>query len=154
MDGLESHEKKEAPGAISKRKRDQEYKNWVVAAPQLYDVCMQKHLRWPSLTVGGCEYTDAGMKGWNIPTLGTRVGGEENSLLVVAVDLPDVETEIDTRAGELGKDYLSAIALTLPHPGEVNGARHCPQQPSLVATRPASKVAYVFDIARSNCEGP
>ena len=46
----ESHEKKGA-AQLAKEKRDQEYKNWVVAAPQLYDVCMQKHLRWPSLTV-------------------------------------------------------------------------------------------------------
>ena len=152
----ESHEKKGA-AQLAKEKRDQEYKNWVVAAPQLYDVCMQKHLRWPSLTVEWLPgYTDAGREGWNRHQLllGTHTDGEENSLLVVAVDLPDVETEIDTRAGEFGKD-TSAIALTLPHPGgEVNRARHCPQQPSLVATRPASKVAYVFDIAKAAEEGP
>ena len=50
-------------------------------------------------------YTDAGREGWNRHQLllGTHTDGER-VLLVVAVDLPDVETEIDTRAGEFGKD--------------------------------------------------
>jgi len=153
----ESHATKGA-AQLAKEKRDAEYKNWVVAAPQLYDVCMQKHLRWPSLTVEWLPgFTDSGREGWNRHSLllGTHTAeGEDNSLLVIAVDLPDVETEIDTRAGEFGKD-TSAIALTLPHPGgEVNRAQYCPQQPSLVATRPASKVAYVFDIAKAAEEGP
>ena len=100
---------------------------------------MQKHLRWPSLTVEWLPgYTDAGREGWNRHQLllGTHTDGEENSLLVVAVDLPDVETEIDTRAGEFGKD-TSAIALTLPHPGGRSESREALSATTIISRHAA-----------------
>ncbi|KAH8057911.1 hypothetical protein JL722_6453 [Aureococcus anophagefferens] len=40
-------------GLELKQRIEDEYKNWMVAAPQIYDVCMAKRLKWPSLTCDG-----------------------------------------------------------------------------------------------------
>ncbi|KAK7238955.1 histone-binding protein [Aureococcus anophagefferens] len=142
-------------GLELKQRIEDEYKNWMVAAPQIYDVCMAKRLKWPSLT---CEwlpgFLESPVEGWNRHQLllGTHTDGDErNELLIARVDLPDVDTEIDT-SKDFGRDTCEVV-LRLAHPGgEVNRARHCPQRPTLIATRPAAAACCVFDTEKAAAE--
>ncbi|KAH8048904.1 hypothetical protein JL720_15756 [Aureococcus anophagefferens] len=142
-------------GLELKQRIEDEYKNWMVAAPQIYDVCMAKRLKWPSLT---CEwlpgFLESPVEGWNRHQLllGTHTDGDEgNELLIACVDLPDVDTEIDT-SKDFGRDTCEVV-LRLAHPGgEVNRARHCPQRPTLIATRPAAAACCVFDTEKAAAE--
>ena len=139
-------------GLAAKQRIEAEYKNWMVAAPQIYDVCMAKNLKWPSLTVEWLPGIMASSReGWNRHSLlvGTHTDGSAgNELLLASVQLPDAETEVDTTKG-FGTDTIDVV-LRLAHPeGEVNRARHCPSRPTLIATRPASAQCFVFDTERA-----
>ena len=138
-------------GLELKQRIEDEYKNWMVAAPQIYDVCMAKRLKWPSLT---CEwlpgFLESPVEGWNRHQLllGTHTDGDEgNELLIACVDLPDVDTEIDT-SKDFGRDTCEVV-LRLAHPGgEVNRARAMPQNPSVLATKTGSAAVRLVDYTK------
>ena len=63
------------------------------------------------------------------------------------MDLPDVETEIDT-SKDFGRDTCEVV-LRLAHPGgEVNRARYMPQNPFVIATKSPSADVLVFDVSK------
>eukprot|EP00629_Pelagomonadales_sp_RCC1024_P004645 CAMPEP_0119294286 /NCGR_PEP_ID=MMETSP1329-20130426/47661_1 /TAXON_ID=114041 /ORGANISM="Genus nov. species nov., Strain RCC1024" /LENGTH=95 /DNA_ID=CAMNT_0007295171 /DNA_START=106 /DNA_END=389 /DNA_ORIENTATION=- len=69
---------KEGAGLIARKRLEEEYRNWTVAAPQLYDVCMAHTLKWPSLTVEWLPgLADCGREGWHRHSLlcGTHTAG-------------------------------------------------------------------------------
>jgi len=81
----------------------------------------------------------------------------QNYLLVVDCNLPNEDTEIDVRkyddemgttsGGYGGNDEVKIeITQRICHDGEVNRARHCPQQPNLVATKTVTSEVYLFDL--------
>ena len=79
---------KEGAAVQKKREIEEAHKNWVVAAPQIYDVCMQKHMRWPALTCDWLPgYAECGRPGWNRHRLlvGTHTSGDEPNELLVLV---------------------------------------------------------------------
>ena len=107
--------------AAREGKRDQEYKNRVVAA-QPKDVCMQTS-KVARLTVGGAWIYRRRARRLEPPPAVVRYpyGWGRNSLLVVAVDLPDVETH----RHEGGDSVRILRHRYLPHPA-AHRARHCP----------------------------
>jgi len=126
-------------------------------ASLMYDACFSRKLEWPSLTVEwlpGTTRTEPLTEGWKRHQLviGTHTDRtKENELLLVAVDLPSAETEIDARGEDFGLDTSVADAtLSMAHPGgESNRVRHCPQEPTLLASKCANGLVYVFDIEKA-----
>ena len=92
MEGAAPPAPKVGAGVAARAKIEEEYKNWVVSAPMLYDVCMQKHLKWPSLTVEWLPgFVPAETEGWfrHSLVLGTHTDGSAaNEVLLATVDLP------------------------------------------------------------------
>ncbi|KAJ8608501.1 hypothetical protein CTAYLR_005753 [Chrysophaeum taylorii] len=136
--------------ATGEEKIEEEYKVWARNAPFLYDSASTKALEWPSLTVdwlpgSSSEGVETGWRRHQL-ILGTHTSdGSPNRVMLVTVDLPAVETQIDTREN-FGED-TSAVVLAMDHPGgEVNRARHMPQRPTVFATKCADGGVYVYDI--------
>lgn len=90
--------------------------------------------------------------------MGTHTSeGEMNYLQIAVVKLPTEDTEIDARKydeerGELGGYGGSAAKIEtkikINHPGEVNKARYCPQNPFLIATKTPEADVLVFDYSK------
>ena len=130
-------------------------------APFLYDVVLTHLLDWPSLTcqwlpdkraVADGDYNEHKL------ILGTLTSDSApNSLCIATVRLPSEDTEIDARKydearGELG-GYGGAgakieVSVRITHEGEVNRARHCPQNPFLIATKTPGGDVLVFDYSK------
>jgi histone-binding protein RBBP4 len=136
----------------------EEYKIWKKNTPFLYDLVLTHALEWPSLTCeflptvqnndGDCYKTHKLLFGTHTST------GNDNFLLVANVNLPKDETSLSTDAInsiEMGQGYDKVdakitIEKYINHPGEVNLARHMPQDPNIVATKAISADILVFDL--------
>ncbi|KAH8065391.1 hypothetical protein JL720_12808 [Aureococcus anophagefferens] len=125
-------------GLELKQRIEDEYKNWMVAAPQIYDVCMAKRLKWPSLT---CEwlpgFLESPVEGWNRHQLllGTHTDGDERNELLIASWTSRTPTEIDT-----SKDFGATPARSCcasPTPGR--GQPRAPLPPAADAHRDAAR---------------
>ena len=146
---------------LEDRRISEEYKIWKKNAPFLYDVVLTHLLEWPSLTcqwlpdkraVADGDYNEHKL------ILGTLTSDSApNSLCIATVRLPSEDTEIDARKydearGELG-GYGGAgakieVSVRITHEGEVNRARHCPQNPFLIATKTPGGDVLVFDYSK------
>merc|ERR1712106_844415 len=76
------------------------------------------------------------------------------NLMIAEVRLPLEDTEIDARkyddergeaGGFAGVSAKIEITQKINHEGEVNRARHMPQNPYLIATKSSASEVYVFD---------
>jgi len=139
---------------------NEEYKIWKKNAPFLYDLVMTHALEWPSLTVQWLPGARA-VQGREVTEhkliLGTHTSGESNFLMLANVHLPLPEAEIDARKydderGEVGGfgglHGKVEIYVKIPHDGEVNRARHMPQDPMIIATKSPSADVLVFDVTK------
>ncbi|KDD73513.1 hypothetical protein H632_c2101p0 [Helicosporidium sp. ATCC 50920] len=107
--------------------------------------------------MGKEEHAQAGYSKQQL-VLGTHTSeGEQNYLMRADVQLPLEESEADARAydqerGEVGGVGAAAgrihIIQQINHDGEVNRARHCPQNHFLIATKTVSAEVYVFDFSK------
>lgn len=139
----------------------EEYSTWKANSPFLYDTLITHVLSWPSLTVEWLplkELPENSDYSIQRVVLGTHTNREEEDHLIVAgVKLPvadvDMAGEALAASRQAGTALLSKTpvkvepVVVLNHQGEVNKARHMPQQPNIIATRPPSGEIYVFDIA-------
>ena len=90
--------------------------------------------------------------------LGTHAAeGEKNSLLIATVRLPGEDTEIDARKYDEARNELGGyggsqakieIDVRINHEGEVNRARHCPQNSFWIATKTPTGEVHVFDYSK------
>eukprot|EP00937_MAST-01D_sp_MAST-1D-sp2_P000179 g179.t1 len=140
---------------------NEEYKIWKKNTPFLYDLVLTHALEWPSLTV---QWMPSVSRGAGVAhdthqlILGTHTSdSEQNYLMIADVKLPKEDTEFaahkyDDAKGELGGfGGVSAkvdIKVKIPHDGEVNRARHMPQEPLVIATKTVSSDVLVFDITK------
>jgi len=137
----------------------EEYKVWKKNTPFLYDLVLTHALEWPTLTVDWLpDKTDGERFSKQRMLAGTHTSdSEQNYLLVVECNLPNEDTEIDVRkyddetgttsGGYGGNDEVKIeITQRICHDGEVNRARHMPQQPNIVATKTVSANVCVFDL--------
>ena len=142
---------------------NEEYKIWKKNSPFLYDLVMTHALEWPSLTVQwlpdlvkpeGKDYSVQRM------ILGTHTSDNEpNHLMIAEVRMPLEETTVDVRkynssssserknqaGGFGGVSGRIEIIQRINHKGEVNRARHMPQNPDIIATKSPSRHVLVFD---------
>ncbi|KAL6779612.1 NURF55 [Auxenochlorella protothecoides x Auxenochlorella symbiontica] len=151
----------EYPDEVEERLVNEEYKVWKKNTPFLYDLVITHALEWPSLTVQWLpmkeENTEQGVSKQQL-ILGTHTSeGEQNYLMRAEVSLPLEETETDNRGydderGEVGGFGGTTgrinIVQQINHDGEVNRARHCPQNHFLIATKTVSADVYVFDYSK------
>ena len=116
-------------------------------------------LEWPSLTTQWLPVVKDTGKDYNEHSLllGTHTTDEQNYLMVASVTLPKEDTEIDARAYNDEKEEIGGfgavgnkveIRMKIKHEGEVHRARHCPQNPFVVATRGPSADVFVFDMSK------
>ena len=140
---------------------EEEYSNWKANAPFLYDTVITHVLSWPSLTVEWLplkelpENSDFSIQR---VVFGTHTNRDEQDQLIVAgvkLPLPEQDMAGDALAAETQAGFLRLSAtpvkvepvIMLDHEGEVNKARHMPQQPNIIATRGPVGDAFVYDIA-------
>mmetsp|Transcript_30420 Transcript_30420/g.72175 ORF Transcript_30420/g.72175 Transcript_30420/m.72175 type:complete len:425 (+) Transcript_30420:58-1332(+) len=137
---------------------NEEYKIWKKNTPFLYDLVLTHALEWPSLTLQWLpDNRKPPNKDYSVHklTLGTHTNeGDQNYLMIAEVRLPLEDTEIDARkyddergeaGGFAGVSAKIEITQKINHEGEVNRARHMPQNPYLIATKSSASEVYVFD---------
>lgn len=150
-----------------------EFRTWKKNALFLYDELATHGLTWPSLTVQwfpdrqvsspsaslSSSGDSAGASGSATATqrllLGTHTSGQRDDYILLAqvklpAQLPGPDPGgYDEDRGEIGsyaaRPPALSIAQMIPHPGEVNRARYCPQNPDLIATRTRVGSTLLFD---------
>ncbi|KAI3438030.1 hypothetical protein D9Q98_000473 [Chlorella vulgaris] len=151
----------EYPDEVEERLVNEEYKVWKKNTPFLYDLVITHALEWPSLTVQWLPLKEDNVEqGYSKQQLilGTHTSeNEQNYLMRAEVQLPLEESETDGRGyneegGEVGGFGTSNgrinIVQQINHEGEVNRARHCPQNHFLIATKTVCAEVYVFDYSK------
>jgi len=139
---------------------NEEYKLWKKNSPFLYDLVLSSALEWPSLTVewlpdkkcvkdNDIDYSIQRL------VLSTNTNDtEQNYLTIGQVKLPTVDPKklaekykhsCDVYGGFGGAAGKIEIVQKIPHNGEANRARHCPQNPNLIATKTKHATINIFD---------
>jgi len=139
---------------------NEEYKLWKKNSPFLYDLVLSSALEWPSLTVEWLPDKKS-VRDHDIDyaihrlVLSTNTNDtEQNHLLIGQVKLPTVEPKklaekykhsCDVYGGFGGAAGKIEIVQKIPHNGEANRARHCPQNPNVIATKTKHATVNIFD---------
>ncbi|KAK9861398.1 hypothetical protein WJX84_009613 [Apatococcus fuscideae] len=158
-------EEDEYPDEVEERLVNEEYKIWKKNTPFLYDLVITHALEWPSLTV---QWLPEKIEQENCArqklVLGTHTSdGEQNYLMLAEVALPLEDTETDARQydderGEVGGFGAAPgklqVVQQINHEGEVNRARHMPQNHFLIATKTVNSEVYVFDYTQHPSKPP
>ena len=167
-DAMTRPEDEDGPDEVEERLINEEYKIWKKNTPFLYDLVMTHALEWPSLTVQwlperftppGRDYTRQKM------ILGTHTsGGEQNYLMIAEVKLPNEDTVVDASAygatGEYGGHGAEGgvgkvqVTQSLLMDGEVNRARHMPQNPFVIAAKSTTADVLLFDYSKHDSVPP
>jgi len=126
---------------------EEEYNIWKQNTPFLYHTMLSHSLPSPSITVQWMPPTSAK------PTIlyGTNASNYDTNFLYLAeVDLPDI-TKNNKLDGAIQPETSSALKLTniitIPHNGEINKARCCPQNASIIASKTISGEINLYDTA-------
>lgn len=146
--------------AFEERAINEEYKIWKKNTPFLYDIVMTHALEWPSLTVQWLpDITKPEGKDYTVhrAILGTHTTDEQNHLIIASIQLPNDQqhlesSSLDTERGEFG-GFGSVVGkidieIKINHEGEVNRARHMPQNPCVIATKTPSCDVLIFDYTK------
>lgn len=134
------------------------FRTWKKNSPFLYDLLATHGLNWPSLTLQffpDQHFSPDGTAVTQRLLLGTHTNGQRDDFVLLAqlklpsrLPVPD-PSAYDEDRGEIGSYSARPPVLTtlqmIPHPGEVNRARYCPQNPDLIATRTPLGSTLVFD---------
>ncbi|KAI0129392.1 histone acetyltransferase type B subunit 2 [Hypoxylon sp. NC0597] len=143
---------------------NEEYKTWKKNSPFLYDMILSTALTWPTLTVQWFpdvkEPEDKKCRIHRV-LIGTHTSeGKPNHVQIAEVEIPKSvrpnANDYDDERGEIGGYGKSPaagdsaamkwhIVQQIDHPGEVNKARYCPQNPDLIATLAVDGRILVFD---------
>lgn len=140
---------------------NEEYKIWKKNTPFLYDLVMTHALEWPSLTVEWLPGSTPAMDSQHYTdqqiVLGTHTSdGEQNYLMLATVRLPHIDQEIDARKYDDENDEVGGfsgagkieVKVKINHDGEVNRARHCPQDKFMIATKTVKADIHLFDTSK------
>ncbi|EPX73026.1 CAF assembly factor complex subunit C [Schizosaccharomyces octosporus yFS286] len=140
---------------------DEKHFHWKKNSRFLYNLLVTRTLLWPSLSI---EWLSVVEKSNEKPIdkyrllLGTHAAeGFPNYLQLADIDLPNAEqTSLDPvkhyneDLGELGgyspqHPCRFQLIQRIMHNGDINRARHMPQNPNIIATFSSSGEVYVFD---------
>ena len=150
---------------------EDEYKNWKINAPYLYDVLITWGLDWPSLCINWIpkvEYFKNSSNYIQNLVLGTHTSGQEADYLMVGkVLLPISKVVLEKNPpNNLEKedlDYLNSlkneemienyskydkkfeIEIKIRHEGEVNKAKASPHESNLIATQTNKGEIHIFN---------
>ncbi|KAI1336189.1 WD40 repeat-like protein [Xylariaceae sp. FL0016] len=150
---------------------NEEYKTWKKNSPFLYDMILSTALTWPTLTVQWLpDVKEPEGKNCRIHRLliGTHTSDDKPNYLQFAdVEIPKTAhpnardyDEDRAEIGGYGKSSASSentavkwnIVQKIDHPGEVNKARYCPQNPDLIATLAIDGSILIFDRTKHSFE--
>ncbi|KAI3323314.1 WD domain-containing protein [Xylariaceae sp. AK1471] len=150
---------------------NEEYKTWKKNSPFLYDMILSTALTWPTLTVQWFpDVKEPEGKNCRIHRvlIGTHTSdGKPNHVQIAEVEIPKSirpsARDYDEDRGEIGgygKASASAdtavmkwnVVQRIDHPGEVNKARYCPQNPDLIATLAVDGSILIFDRTKHSSE--
>ncbi|KAI1404506.1 WD40 repeat-like protein [Hypoxylon fuscum] len=148
---------------------NEEYKTWKKNSPFLYDMILSTALTWPTLTVQWFpDVKEPAGKNCRIHRVlvGTHTSeGKPNHVQIAEVEIPKSlrpnAHDYDDERGEIGGYGKSAgeaatmrwsIVQKIDHPGEVNKARYCPQNPDLIATLAVDGKILIFDRTKHSFE--
>lgn len=144
----------------AQRQINEEYKTWKKNSPFLYDMILTTALTWPTLTIQWFpDVQEPEGKDYRVhrALLGTHTADDNaNYLQIAQVIIPKASSpnprDYDEQSGEIGgygkTDTTSMkwdITQRIDHPGEVNKARWCPQNPDLIATLAVDHRILIFD---------
>eukprot|EP00792_Barthelona_sp_PAP020_P005177 TRINITY_DN2539_c0_g1_i2.p1 TRINITY_DN2539_c0_g1~~TRINITY_DN2539_c0_g1_i2.p1 ORF type:complete len:405 (+),score=107.16 TRINITY_DN2539_c0_g1_i2:63-1277(+) len=138
-----------------------EYKIWKKNTPFLYDQVITHPLEFPSLTVNWLPDVKYDRNNESVTQrllVGTHApSGEPNYLKILNVTTPSNQVDIDitqydagsVEFGGFNNDISARVVekMTIPHPGEINIARHCPYNSALIATR-SPEGCFVYNYTR------
>lgn len=126
---------------------EEDYLSWKKNAPLLYDTLVSHLLEWPSYT---CQFFERPKAAKAHFALGTVTGEQAPShLLVMSATLPTAALDAAPRATEgTAKQPYKCITVErrIPHPGDVNKLRICPNNQRIVATKSENGKAYLWDV--------
>ncbi|KAI1432662.1 WD domain-containing protein [Xylaria sp. CBS 124048] len=147
---------------------NEEYKTWKKNSPFLYDMILGTALTWPTLTVQWFpDVKEPEGRNCRIHRvlLGTHTSdGKPNYVQVAEVEIAKSispnSRDYDEERGEIGGygkavDQVAMkwkIVQKIDHPGEVNKARYCPQNPDLIATLAIDGSILIFDRTKHSSE--
>ncbi|KAH7032972.1 WD40-repeat-containing domain protein [Microdochium trichocladiopsis] len=149
---------------------NEEYKTWKKNSPFLYDMILSTALPWPTLTVQWFpDVKEPEGKNCRIHRLliGTHTSDDQpNHVQIAEVEVPKAikpnARDYDEERGEIGGYGKSAsgepaamkfnVVQRIDHPGEVNKARYCPQNPDLIATLAVDGKILIFDRTKHSFE--
>lgn len=123
---------------VEKKTTEEEYYHWKQNLIYLYDCMISHSLAWPSMTV---QWFPSVKDGFQNLLLGTFTSGADQEQLLVArvpfklISHQDVEHEAAVE-----------VCAQFPHKGEVNKARHMPQDANIVATQSSLGLVCIYDI--------
>ena len=168
--------RKELADVLEERLIDAEYKIWKKNTPFLYDFVLTHALEWPSLTCQFLPTVrKVGDTAEELSLLlGTHTTGEQNYLMMASCIIPTPEDVVQSNAsgsangttataaqydeeknemGGFGRNPNSLVGkievkMKVKHEGEVNRARHMPQNHFIVATRGPNPELYVWDMSK------
>ncbi|KAF4677737.1 retinoblastoma binding protein [Perkinsus chesapeaki] len=142
---------------------NEEFNIWKKNTPFLYDTVISHTMEWPSLTVEWLPSKTPADRSTDYTThkmiLGTHTSnGDQNYLMIGQVKVPqnakeevDVDKYIETSesgaALAANKDRM-CITTKINHPGEVNRAKYCPQNPFIIATLTNTGDILLFDYSK------
>ncbi|RYP52510.1 hypothetical protein DL768_002337 [Monosporascus sp. mg162] len=146
---------------------NEEYKTWKKNSPFLYDMILSHALTWPTLTVQWFPDVKE-PEGKNVRIhrvlLGTHTAdNQDNYVQIAEVEIPKSvrpnARDYDEDRGEIGgygktetPSMKWNIVQRIDHPGEVNKARYCPQNPDLIATLTVDGKILIFDRTKHSSE--
>jgi histone-binding protein RBBP4 len=170
--------RQEVADVLEERLIDAEYKIWKKNTPFLYDFVLTHALEWPSLTCQFLPAVrKAGDTAEELSLLlGTHTTGEQNYLMMASCVIPTPDDVVASGGGNgnadngttatdahydeernemggFGRNPNSSVGkievkMKVKHEGEVNRARHMPQNHFIVATRGPSPEVYIFDMSK------
>ncbi|CAJ0585181.1 unnamed protein product, partial [Mesorhabditis spiculigera] len=135
----------------------EDYRIWQRNTPVLYDIVMSHALEWPSLTAQWLpDVIKSDSPDYTVHRLilGTHTSDEQNHLVIARVRIPTEDVRIDPNRFDLdNQDFLGLTCMggkidieqRINHDGEVNRARHMPQDSKIIATKSPSEEVYIFN---------
>ncbi|GAA0173884.1 hypothetical protein LIER_27394 [Lithospermum erythrorhizon] len=144
---------------------NEDYKIWKRNVPFLYDLSISHALEWPSLTVDWLpDREELSDKNYSVQrmVLGTHISDDtdddddqEHHLIIAQIKLPIENDQNDDRADDIAENTGKVqITQQIVHDGEVNRARHMPQNPFIIATKSSTSDVNVFDYSKHPSKPP
>jgi len=164
VDEVDRQDSSDEHNRIDNKLINEEYKMWKKNAGFLYDQLYCRALDWPTLTTQWfpdkktiSPHTSEHRMLIATSTTNHEDDDPQNYVMICAVEIPDQGSpdpqNYNEQTGEIGgfgakTPFEYKVTQKMNHPGDVNKARYCPQNPNLIATMSGDGNSYIFDRTR------